>query len=282
MEQEVQNDNTEASQVINAFEQILEVAPEDMFALEALHDAYLETGETEQAYKKLVQLAQLAQNSSDHDLMTRVADKLLFLETEYPEASDLSRELEDKAKSTLASKASSEKNTPTKSYLPHFERGIHQEIALAWNLYENQQISKEDYTNISNDITETSSRDVGVPVSVMHALQDRAVGNMENIIAFIARKGGAPLISLSSFEVQLDAVELLPLQFVTRAGAMPMDFIGEDLMVAILNPFNGEMRSNVEKASGRKCHFYLVTAPEYDHALQDLRKKRDEAQGSDE
>jgi tetratricopeptide (TPR) repeat protein len=263
--------NDETIQAISAFEQILQVVPDDMFALEALHDAYLGLGDNDRAYEYLARLANIASNSNDHDLLLRVSDKLMFLEMEHPEASALSKDLNDKAR--ILSKDDNGADAQSGGLSSQlFEGSIHQEIALAWKLYENQQISKTDYSNITNDLTETSARNVEVPVTVMHVLQDRAVGNTEKIIAYIARSGATPLISLANFQLRPDAAKLLPSKFMSRLGALPIDFIEEELMVAILNPFNKELRESVERNSGRKCHFYLTTAPDYDRALQEILK----------
>lgn len=271
MDNDNQAGGNESTQAITAFEQILELVPDDMFALEALHDAYLEKGETEKAYRHLRRLAELAGNTSDYDLLIRLSDKLFFLEAEHPEASQLAKELEEKAK--RKSDSSSRQDSPQEDgqEAPLYEGGIHQEIALAWKLYEQKQISKDEYTSITNDLTETSAREIGVPVSVMHALYDRAAGNTEKILAFIVKEASAPLISLGNFDIRREVAETLPLYFLSRLGAIPIDFIGNELMVAVLNPFNQELKDAVERTSKRKCHFYLVTAPDYDRSLENIK-----------
>jgi len=273
MENDNQAQGSESAQAITAFEQILQVVPDDMFALEALHDAYLEKGETEKAYEHLVRLAQLALNTRDPELLIRVSDKLFFLEAEHPEASQMAQDLEERAKRNSKSSEKQGSEEEDKQEAPLYEGGIHQEIALAWKLYEKQQISKDDYTSITNDLTETSAHDIGVPVSVMHALYDRAAGNTEKILAFIVKESKSPLISLSNFDLRMEAARALPLYFLTRLGAIPIDFIGDELMVAVLNPFNQELKEAVERTSKRKCHFYLVTAPEYDRTLESIKGK---------
>ena len=65
--------------------------------------------------------------------------------------------------------------------------------------------------------------------------------------------------------------EILPLEISARDGALPFGFFGNDLLVAVLNPFSNMLINKVEKISGHRCHTYLVSAEEYDIALGKLR-----------
>lgn len=269
MPSEKETNGNESLQAITAFEQILEVMPNDLFALEALHDAYLANGDTESAFKHLRHIAELVKHERDKETLTRISDKLLFLGSEFPIATQLASELQERV-SDLGDQSNAEQTTAAEDQ-DEFEPGIGPEIALAWKLFEDNQISKDDYTNITNDLTEMSSKDVDVPISVIHVLYDRGLNNTEKIISYISKKGKTPLISLNNFEIQMPAVKMLSLKFINKLGALPFDFIGEDLMVAVLNPFDKELQKKVSDHSRRDCHFYLVSAPEYDNALSAIR-----------
>ena len=269
MPAENETNGNESRQAITAFEQILEVMPNDLFALEALHDAYLENGETEAAFKHLKHIAELVKNERDIEILTRISDKMLFLGSEFPAANELASDLQNRARE-LGGQIETETDV-AQAEPEEFAPGINAEIALAWKLFESEQISKEDYTNITNDLTEMSSKDIDVPISVIHVLYDRGLNNTEKIISHISQKGHAPMISLNNFEIQMPAVQTLPLKFITKLGALPFDFIGDDLMVAVLNPFDKDLQKKVCERSRRDCHFYLVSAPEYDNALAAIR-----------
>ncbi len=264
------NQNMESDQVITAFEQILEVMPDDLFALEALHDAYLANGDTQTALKHLYHIADIVEGQGDNEVLTRISDKLLFMASEHPDAEERANALQQKIGSTTAAKLDSPILKKAGSIT--LANNIRQEIALAWKLFESGRISKSDYSEITNDLTEMSSNEVSVPVSVLHVLQDRAVSNLEKILLQISKESGTPLIGLLSFDVQMEAVELLPFHYLEKIGAIPFDFIGEDLMVAILNPFNTELRQAVIDETGRASHFYLVSSTEYDNTLSAIRK----------
>lgn len=265
-----ENENMESDQVITAFEQILEVMPDDLFALEALHDAYLANGDTEAALKHLYHIADLVATQGDEEVLTRISDKLLFMASEHPDAEDRANALQQKVGRTSNAKLDAPVLKSSKTIT--LANNIRQEIALAWKLFESGRISKKDYSEITNDLTEMSSKEVRVPVSVLHVLHDRAVSNLEKILLQISKESGSPLIGLPNFDVQMEAVELLPFHYLEKIGAIPFDFIGDDVMVAILNPYNTDLRQAVIDETGRACHFYLVSPTDYDDTLSSIRK----------
>ena len=148
---------------------------------------------------------------------------------------------------------------------------IASELALAWNLVQAGQLTQEDYSNVVHDLTESSSKNAEVPVSVLHVLHDRTFKNLDKVLTFLSSQSGLPIISLSNFEVQKDAFKLLPEDFMMRRGAIVFELMGRDALVAILNPYDMELRKEVERAIGKECHFYIVSAESYDHCLDTIR-----------
>ena len=47
--------------------------------------------------------------------------------------------------------------------------------------------------------------------------------------------------------------------------------MGRDALVAILNPYDTELRKEVESITGKACHFYMVSAESYDVCLNTIR-----------
>jgi hypothetical protein len=94
----------------------------------------------------------------------------------------------------------------------------------------------------------------------------------------LSRLSNIPIIALSSFEIQKDAYTQLPTEFVTRIGAIGFESVGSDLLVAVLNPTDNELQAEVRRITGRKCHFYLTSASDYDTAVVNIRKALAEKQ----
>jgi hypothetical protein len=108
-------------------------------------------------------------------------------------------------------------------------------------------------------------------VTVLHVLHDRTFKNLDKVLTFLSSQSGLPIISLSNFEVQKDAYKLLPEDFMIHRGAIIFELMGRDALAAILNPYDTELRKDVELMTGKKCHFYIVSAESYDKCLGVIR-----------
>ena len=101
---------------------------------------------------------------------------------------------------------------------------------------------------------------------------NRGFLNTDRVIAFLAKDSGTPFIHLSNYEVQQETFSLLPLDFMVQQGAMVFEKMSDDLLVALLNPYNTELKKEVEGFTKRTCHFYLVDPEQYDKVLADIQK----------
>ncbi|HBA85857.1 MAG TPA: hypothetical protein DCZ95_17375 [Verrucomicrobia bacterium] len=253
---------------IAAFEQILEAIPNDRVALETLFEAYEQIGDKSRALDYLAQLAQTIAEEEDAEAAPDLIKKLNKHVQDNPSVKPLVQQLEQllvqkKMTSPGGSDAGKRKNID-----------ITNELALAWNLLQAGELSQEDYSNVVHDLSENSSKNVQVPVSVLHVLQDRAFKNMEKVLKFLVKDSGMPVVSLTSFEIPKEAAALLPINYTMHRGAMVFDQISRDLLVAVLNPYDAVLQADVKRITGKACHFYLSTASEYDIALEKLKKSQ--------
>jgi hypothetical protein len=258
---------SEASGLVSAFEQILEVMPDDRPTLEALHDAYLSQGDTRNALKHLLRLADLVARDDDSEALMHVMDKLYFLGDIHPEARERAVAME--AEGAARSPEGSVKQSPS---APHTGLDIGREISLAWTLVESEQITREEYTAITNDLTELSGQNLDTPVSVLHAIHERGLPHAEQIMVFLSETSKTPMINLSSFEIQPDVFQRLPVEYATQRGSLAFGMIGEEVMVAVLNPLDSGLRDRVRKELKTRCHFYLVRSTDYGRSLRGIMK----------
>ncbi len=266
---------------IAAFEQIVETIPDDRVSLEALSHAYEQVGDLSRARDYLVRLANVIAGEQDREAAAllrerlnnhaddnRVRDAAQRLDTLLAAGKparefELSPETADKAGSAPGQDAR-RKNEETE------RRGAHvaAELAFAWSLFEGKQLSQEEYAQIAQDLSEVSTSQTPVTISVLHALHDRTHRNLDNIIAYAARESGTPVIPLSLFDVQEFNFQILPQEFIIRYGAMVFEMMAKDALVAILNPFNKNLRAEVEKLANRRCHFFLTTPADFDAVVE--------------
>jgi len=144
------------------------------------------------------------------------------------------------------------------------------ELAFAWGLLEAKELTQEEYSSVVQDLTEMSSVDSATTVSVIHVLEGRAFKNLEKVIGFVSKECGAPIISLSSFELRHEATSLLSPDFMMKRGVMVFEVLGKDALVVVMNPYDRQLRKDTETMSGRRCHFFMTLPSEFDRALESV------------
>lgn len=255
---------------IAMLEQILEVMPQDVIALKTLYNMYLKSGQLNHAFEYLGSLTTAICCNDDKEGATFVLEQLPAYEDEYPERSaELFRQI-----GTVTKKAEPTPKEKAKAKRRETDKEINEELALAWRLYEENQLSQEEYSSVLHDLTEVSAKDVNVPVSVLHVLNDRGFTQMNRIINYMSSRSGVPFITLSNFEIPKELKEELPLEIPTHEGAIPFAYFGEDLLLGVLNPFNNALVDKLESVCERRCHTFLVNPEDYDTALDRMRGEK--------
>ena len=251
---------------IAAFQQLLEVIPDDPLALESLFEAYREAGEKAEALKYLDRLIAVLLQGGNTDVGNHLRSMLHHLTPEFPEVASRVAQLDVALHDAGRSDAGLEEPTLRQ------KTDIQAELALAWRLFQAGELTQEEYSNVVQDLTEVSTKKSNVPVSVLHALQDRSSKNLDNIMHFMSKNSNKPILSLANFEISKEVLPLLPLDFISHWGAIVFEMLGQDLLVAVLNPFDRMLQNEVASLTSRNCHFFLVSASDYDKALDVIRK----------
>lgn len=249
-------------------EQILEVMPQDLMALKALYNAYCQCGRREQAFDYLRMIADVACSNNDSETAEFIVEQLDEFKEDF--SSEVTVQLA-RIQTEVGFGGSPSASPSEPAAIPAAEAEISEELALAWKLYEENQLSQEEYSSVLHDLTEVSSKEVDVPVSVLHVLNDRGFSQLNRIINHMSSRSGVPCISLLNFELTAEIAEVMPMEIAARDGALPFGLFGNDLLLAVLNPFSNALIAKAEKASGHRCHTYLVSAEQYDIALGKLR-----------
>lgn len=256
-----------------AFQKMLEVMPEDLLALESLFEACLNKANIPQALHYLERLVRVLLKENERGIAEQMYEKLMQHAKEVPELVEYARQLEQLIRSgETAARATVPVASPLRG-----KADIQAELALAWKLFQAGELSQEDYSRTVQDLTDVSTRKSEVPVTILHALHDRNFKNLEKIMAYLCKESGLPFIALSNFEIPRSVHTLLPMEVMSHWGAIVFDTLGPDLLIAVLNPFDQLLQSEVAALTGRVCHFYLVSAPDYDKALIHIRRSLAEA-----
>jgi hypothetical protein len=262
---------------IAAFEQILEALPSDRASLEALWNAYEQIGDFAKAKGYLVRLGNVIVEEGDVDVARELIDKVRVHAAEDEATKDLLGRMEkllaEKPKTMqlpqagagvpdVAPKAKSAAEANVRSTF-----SMADELAFAWNLLEANQLTQEEYASVVQDLTEMSAVETVTTISVVHVLENRAFKNLERIMVYVSKECGTPIISLASFDFKPEETTLLPVDFMIGRGAFAFELLGKDALVVVMNPYDKQLRKDVEAILGRKCHYYMALPSDFDKAL---------------
>ncbi|HPR82375.1 MAG TPA: hypothetical protein PLD51_00825 [Pontiellaceae bacterium] len=257
----------ELQQTAAMLEQILEVMPDDLFTLRALYETSLKLELPEKAFDCLKRLDDGARVSQNAEIIAFVLNQYASIVDEMPEVQNRIERLRELQMVTDLLRG----EDPVKPDAGR-KSGIESEMALAWELFQDEQLTQDEYSNVLHDLTEMSSREVSVPVTVLHILHDRNFSRFERLLTYLSQKSGVPIMALGQFSEREDLRSALPLEFISHNGALPFAQVGGDLLLAVLNPMDKDLVRRAGEISGRHCHAYLVTPQEYDQRLMQIKK----------
>ena len=277
-------------EAIALFEGILQSAPEDRVALEALSLAYEQTGNLPLARATLLRLAAVVIRKQAHEAAPEVIRRLKpFAENDF-DALEALRSLEALAATQRGTGAGAGAGAPEpvgshpavmRSGVALRRQVLHREMDLAWKLLEAKELTQEEYAALVEDLSRLVSDERQATVSLQHVLADRAFPGLDRVLRHIAKAGKAPFLALENFEIRQVDLGNVPADYLIRQGALPFESMGEECLIAVLNPLDAELQRELAALLDRRCHFYLVTAEAFDAAARKLAPAPDGAPAAD-
>ncbi len=272
------DNESDLSSTIMAFEQILEVIPDDRGALEAVVSAYDDLGDHTQAKQYTLRLARVLIDDGDIEAAAEYLERLRMYAVTDPDVAALIAEIEQPTAGDAPSTPTDEAPvgnvgaaTPPRSDTVRMGLSIADEMAFAWQLQQSGHLAEEEYANVVQDLIDLAAGNQAGTVSVLHVLYDRGFKNFERLLSAIATESSVPLILLQQFDMQRDTAEALPLPFIIHRGAVPFERMGPDVLVALLNPYDENLRKDAEALAGRKCHWFLATPAGFDATVNVIK-----------
>lgn len=273
---ESRQDETEIMTAITAFEQILDAMPNDRASLEALSQAYEQIGDHTRAKDYLIRLGGVMVDESD----SAGAKTLLNRLNQYAEEDSRAKELAVKIVGMADSQgpsiatAGGDADRWAAASLNAARSGFNMadELSFAWSLMEAEQLTQDEYSTVVQDLTEMSTSESDHTISVLHVLDARGISGLERIMAYVSEQANTPLVSLASYDLSLDTIKILPLAFMRARGAFVFEMIGDDALIAVMNPFDKQLQEDIENTVGRGCHFYTCHPAEFDTAVNKAKE----------
>lgn len=261
---------------IAAFEQIVQTIPNDRVSLEALAHAYEQIGDLSRSRDYLTRLANVLVDEKDREALGQIRERL----EQYALSDAAAHEAAQRVAAFLGEGQAPEavpaapaepehpEAAPEPAEAERFTSHVAAELSFAWALLQAGELSEEEYASVAQDLSELSSSSTAVTISVLHALHGRGNRNVERITAYAARDTGTPLIPVGLFDIQEKILSLLPVDFAIRHGALPFETVGNDVLVAVMNPYHKALKKKIESTIGRKCHFFVALPGDFDGVME--------------
>jgi hypothetical protein len=264
-------------EAIAFFEQMLQTMPLDRTSLEFLSVAYEQTGQDEKRRDCLVRLADCLLNERDFDNAQVIAARLSVYLNDPAVRAVVERVAEMIQGQALASPSAP---LPAAPWAAHFEQAqgappapyqdagleVHAlsraaataEMDLVWYWKEHNFLPKEICMDVLHVLTDRPVTDTPMLISAFALLDEEHPELTDQLMEAMQRASDIPPIPLELFELNPAAMQVLAPSFVHVKGALPFALIGDDALVALLNPLNAALREEISARAGRVCHFFLA------------------------
>ena len=256
--------------IVDGLERILDASPNDHATLELLAYIYEYVGDAAKVREYLLRLGTAIVTDGDSDQAAYICERMAEygLHQDPQGGSDL-YELLMQLVHDLEVAGVAEKPLTTGDAEGEFS--VMDELDFAWQLFQAGELTENEYSRVAHDMYEMASDRHLSTVSVLHVLHAQAFGGMERVMAYVAEHMRVPIISLKSFSIPDGAKTLLPLEFAIRNGAVVFDFIGNDALVAVMNPVNSRLKRQIAAKLQRKCHFYITLPEDLDAVIEGIK-----------
>lgn len=270
-------DENEVWEAIAAFEQIVDVMPEDRASLEALIHAYAHVGDQVKAREYLIRYGHVIVEQKDLHVARDLVEQLSPMRDDSNVVALL-----DRLEMMLGVGPGSSSEVATGGDAPvveaavasapvHVEWGdifeVGDELQLAWQLFDAGEMTQDEYSMVVQDLSDMVSASGGVTVSVFHILEVRTSKALDRLLGYVAKEAPAPLVSLECFGLPISTVYQIPQAFMVRHGVMLFEQMGKEGMLVMMNPYNTRLRDYIQNRLGMTCHVYLAEPREFDAAL---------------
>ena len=237
------------------FEQMLQLMPEDRVTLEFLVVAYEQLGRHEDGQKALVSLAKILIKEQDAAALEGLLPRLE--ESDYPEAKALAL----KVKTLTAPAPDLTPEVPkemTESEIVELisETAVKSEFALVDELVGGGELSEDEAGHLKAQIEVTPTVGQVFLVSALQILEKENSSSLERCISYLSDRHGAPPVPLAAFDPPKNLVAPFNALSLRVRGVVPFASIGNDTLVAVLNPADEVLRSELTAVTS--CRFYMA------------------------
>ncbi len=268
--------DTKLTEAIAFFEQVLQTMPGDRTSLEFLVVAYEQAGQVEKRRDCLVKLADTLLNEKDYDNAQVIAGYLSAY-TDYPPARAAVQKVASVVQGEIlrgqyrsdVSGASGLSVDQEPAFAPAFQDvGLEvqalsraasaAEMDLVWLWIEHEFLPKEVCMDVLHVLTDRPVTDVPALISALVLLDEQRPDLTDALMEQMQRESKMPPIPVELFDAQPAAAAVLAPVYVHVRGVLPFALMGDDALVAVLNPLNQALQEETIARAARPCHFFMA------------------------
>ncbi|WFB36576.1 hypothetical protein P3T73_02225 [Kiritimatiellota bacterium B12222] len=258
--EELYNDNKELLEAIQLLEEALPDIKDPVGIYLTLFDVFSEMENMTEAGQCLVEAAQRVDLESHADLIYFLYAQLELFAQLSPDAQAAYERLGE-----FISEDDGTLNANT-TYLD--QRKLYQvdlvpEILLTNHLHRSRIITDPEYQICLQELCQLSANAPSGPQSCLSALDTYELPHALKAVEFLAHDAATPFINLELINIDPLFFEQLSPEFCIRRGACVFGEVGGEPLVAILNPFNLQLKEDVARLLDSTPHFYLTSSAAY-------------------
>jgi len=261
----------ELKESIAYFEQILDVLPGERTALEFLCVACLQLGDQQKFLKHAMALAEIVLREKDAAGAADLIDKLQGNEDPRARTAVLKLQVLLGPKPKLEFERPELRQTSASPAV-----AAKAEIALLERLIADGVLSHGLVQTAFDQLEQMPTTGGDFLVSALLILEKENLPGAADALAAVADAALTPPVPLDAFDLVPADVRRLPERLVRVRGVVPFAKLGEERMVAVLNPLDEALREEIEASLGAKCHFFLAPPAKIEQVLERLFAEEDE------
>ncbi|MDF3129233.1 hypothetical protein P0Y35_08505 [Kiritimatiellaeota bacterium B1221] len=263
--EDLYNQNRELLEAIHQLEENLPEVEDPVGIYTALFDIYSEMENMSEAGNCLTEAARRVEPGEHEDLIYFLYNQLELFAQLSPDAQSAYEHL---GQYISQDDGSLDANTLFLDQRKLYQVDLIPEILLANHLHRSRIISDQEYYLTLQDLCWLTSNEPTSPRACLYVLSDRDLPHQDKALEFLAHDAATPYIDLALIKTDDEYYEALPRDFCVRRAACVFGEVGGEPLVAMLNPFNLQLKQDISRLLDSEPHFFVTSAPAFQAYLE--------------
>jgi tetratricopeptide (TPR) repeat protein len=266
------DEQAQLQQTIEMFEAIAQSQPHDYQSLEILKEAYLKLGldeELQDASKRIakayVDMGQLSSAILEYETILQrfpgnneISTALAEIESQATSISTVVDEIAEVADSEAPQVGS----IPSPASFEHLDDGAG---AMQKLFVDGKHISLTEFQLCWPDVSALEPGSILTPF--LQNLIDKNMMPLDTALKLLVDKSRLCYFPLELYDIQIDLTRSYAADVCRRWCVLPMDQIGNTVIVATTNPFNARAMHELQQSQSNRIHWYIASPVELNREI---------------